>query len=860
MRRGRSCDLLRRSHHVPCVLSARLAIAFASAQLSQSTLPQMSVTLLGSVRLCTPASPRHCLLDARSSLLRVQVHLRRVDPLAHDDTQAATRGISIEAVINHRVKPTRWCAAQREETGHDAADPRFSFAFSGVTPGRYHLWAFTLEPTRNEEAAGSGSASDSALSVDAAAAAAAAAYTNPATQAFGFYSGGHAHGNTWPWTMIEVGGGGNAAADGASADGATAGADSAAASGDVVIQRVPEFAMRVPHSFQVLRGENPAVPTKTTTASLRLLSPQSGSLIPVLRLGATSPRERGYNHGYLLAPYIVDFWRFYLLESRFCGNVPRYESFVRKWVRPDCRFFRYPESCLDEAAGVVEGMCASGISMFIEELHREFNSDDILAGYIETRSVVATESEHWKQQQKSASAAADSASEADGDPKAKTLSHHCSQAVLWGEQTGGTVFAGRNMDGSDAQSQHRTCRGARAAHRSDELGVAHAELLCFLCRVFAALSEIDIRKVTASHSILIATERDSLPAASPAPSFRVISLMWPGLIGTLTGINETGLYICENAGESQPDTDLISGLTPVSCVQWAALRTLDGRGLTAPAMRQFLSQYISHTGWDHALHCPTSAEAHVALMAQRAVPQYASDTQGGFSGPGSIFVVATPPTAAAAPAKDAAGSSDSSSSSVSAVPSRPCHGFVVEADRCHTVLRLPSQAPPHDVADCILATNHALALGYDDVGVVSRVQEGQRSATRAMDKCASLSPLFGGAAASGRQTNWNVPIAPKSYWRFEAGRNALQALSQERKQQAAVAPASGASPANLSLSTLQHLLQVMCPGYTEHSMIGELRADGSVYVHVAVADLSIGQWAAPYAPWVSFEFGELFRE
>ena len=574
---------------------------------------------------------------------------------------------------------------------------------------------------------------------------------------------------------------------------------------------------------------------------------------------------------------IFDFYRFYILEYRFRGNVGRYETFVSKWVPPRVGFFSYPAWALAEAQGVIQGMrealahCqptsaseannssasnanSSANTLWLEEIAREIGIDDILAGYIETRSVIATEPAEGSgggaipsnastaATQPPVSSSTVSSSTDVADVAGTGLSHHCSQVVIWGELTGGgsglpgsgSVIGGRNMDG-----------------------------------------EIDLRKVTASHSVLIATERDPHPlppppAASAAPpascapassSFRTISLMWPGLVGTLTGVNETGLYLCENAGETAPGSGLVSGLVPVGCVQLEALRRLDARGgrLGPHQAQTFLQQFVSDRGWDLAAHTPISAAQRTQRQARKNLPRYASHTtRGGFSGPGSIFVFATPPLPSSASASDSASDSVSASTSAS-LAAAPIHGFVVESDRCHTAVRTPdvSLPQPREVPDCILATNHALSLGFDDLGVLpftppppssssaatpapaattssssSAAPESEsesllhaRARLWAHEKCASLASAYSGGSAgsgSGRLTNWNVLLDPKSTWRFEAGRNKLQAMHRARTVAAKAKGQQHKEP--MGVEQVKDMLRTMCPGQCA------LRTDGRASV------------------------------
>lgn len=62
--------------------------------------------------------------------------------------------------------------------------------------------------------------------------------------------------------------------------------------------------------------------------------------------------------------------------------------------------------------------------------------------------------------------------------------------------------------------------------------------------------ECDVRKVTVSHFILVASDTT---ADAPSPlgereGKRYISALWPGAIGVQTGLNSAGLWCASNAG------------------------------------------------------------------------------------------------------------------------------------------------------------------------------------------------------------------------------------------------------------------------------------------------------------------------
>jgi len=588
------------------------------------------------------------------------------------------------------------------------------------------------------------------------------------------------------------------------------------------------FWLRAPHDMLLLReatiwtalhgcdpqrcisGVDPKLfPTQAVGGWLRPLS--RNSAIPVLTLRAVPPRMRGHAHGLLLAPYILDFFRFYVIEARFHSSRSRYEKYAQEYAHPSRGFFNYPPSYMEEAEGLVAGMVESGCRMWIPELARDFAIVDVLAMFIETRTVIGREGttqQHRAQTQQQQSAGEQKM--ASNEPSSPSLSHHCSQVVVWGRHTSsasattGPVLAGRNMDG-----------------------------------------EIDLRKVTVSHTLLIAFEREKTATSTSSgssntaqQSYRYISCMWPGTLVTLTGCNETGLYMCENAGETQPGTGVVSGLTPVACVQAQLLRSVDARTLNKQRLLDFLRQYNSSEGWDATSGKRISAEERKALLDALGVTMYWTEDglgDGGFSGPGSIFVIATPPKSS-----NAQGTSTSSSTSSTSSPP----AMIVECERSHTHVRLPGDAPPFHM-DAMLATNHFMTLGFNDRGVLHPDEEQQRAPIAPRQQCATLNPVATPASPS-LWTNWNEPIAFSSLWRFQAGLHAMEAMHRQQTK--------------FESSHVQQLLATMCPGVTEHAFMCELHADGRVQVHVAVADTRAGMWDAPYLTWHSFDFHQLFIE
>lgn len=193
-----------------------------------------------------------------------------------------------------------------------------------------------------------------------------------------------------------------------------------------------------------------------------------------------------------------------------------------------------------------------------------------------------------------------------------TAGNGCSQFAFWGQATegsdvGGGLIAGRNMDG-----------------------------------------EVDLRKVTVSHFLLFAVD------PSEPGRRRWVSAMWPGFVGTISGINEEGLYSMENAGGTGPGP-VVDGLTPCSWVQRFILENA-GKESTPESIGEMIGRFRS--------------------------------SGGGAFGAGSIILWAVP------------------------YEGQPVPAFVSEGDRFGTAIRLPTDVAPACPYD-IMATNHHLVYGVD---------------------------------------------------------------------------------------------------------------------------------------------------
>lgn len=160
--------------------------------------------------------------------------------------------------------------------------------------------------------------------------------------------------------------------------------------------------------------------------------------------------------------------------------------------------------------------------------------------------------------------------------------------------------------------------------------------------------ECDVRKVTVSHFLLFAVD-----PAEPGYK-RWFSAMWPGFVGTISGINEEGLYSMENAGGTGPGP-VKGNIVPCSWVQRDILER-EGSEVTPEKILNRMEQFKCEGG--------------------------------GVTAPGSIILWAVPYNNQEVPA------------------------FVYEGDRFGGAMRIPSQVRPFHSQN-IMASNHHKVYGYD---------------------------------------------------------------------------------------------------------------------------------------------------
>ncbi len=100
--------------------------------------------------------------------------------------------------------------------------------------------------------------------------------------------------------------------------------------------------------------------------------------------------------------------------------------------------------------------------------------------------------------------------------------------------------------------------------------------------------ECDVRKVTVSHFLLFAVD-----PAEPGHK-RWFSAMWPGFVGTISGINEDGLYSMENAGGTGPGP-VVGNIVPCSWIQRYILEK-EGKGATPEKILNRMGQFKCEGG------------------------------------------------------------------------------------------------------------------------------------------------------------------------------------------------------------------------------------------------------------------------
>jgi len=397
-----------------------------------------------------------------------------------------------------------------------------------------------------------------------------------------------------------------------------------------------------------------------------------------------TPAERGRAQGMLLGRQVVDFFRAYILE-RDVKSARRYEAEVLPWLR---KYISVPAELAEEMQGVADGVLQT-VQDPIPELGRRLSYMDVLAinAYIEAPWIIR----HPE------------LNEAGNNGNDNASPGACTQFVFWGKEwTGadGETIAARNMDG-----------------------------------------EIDLRRVTVTHFLAHASE--------PSPGSggrRTVSMMWPGFVGTLSGVDEAGNYAMENAGRLSRNYTSVAGESP-------------GAWMVQQVLRLMPQEYFARP-----------ADAEKWLLTKLGGPA------GGVAPAGSILVVAS-----------------------------NASGWIYEADRYGGVMRSENMAAPF-IPGIVMASNHFLLYGAGPEG-----------------------------------WNFGQQASFSSLWRYASARYKVEAWRD--------------AGTLVDVQRAKELLQLVCEGETEHSIIWQPQART---LHVAVATAEARMWNAPYGRWITLPFDAFF--
>ncbi|MFC1515243.1 hypothetical protein ACFL7E_00635 [Thermodesulfobacteriota bacterium] len=247
-------------------------------------------------------------------------------------------------------------------------------------------------------------------------------------------------------------------------------------------------------------------PTPYPSQDLTVASGLGGGILKaikgqkVLHLWGTD-QEKAYARGYLLAPQILD-WINYVLVEHYAKSVDRYENDYLPVVRNQSEGM---DPYQDEIDAMIQGMQDRGVSLQIDWLERDITTDDIRGLNNFYMLALLSLKEHWPM---------------DDTPQGLTsIPFFCTNASFWGNWTDNPemqkgLIVGKNMDG-----------------------------------------ENDLRKITINSLLVVAVEPES---GSGRKKF--IGIDWPGFLGTQNGMNEDGLILTPQAAVTMPDWDAIDFL------------------------------------------------------------------------------------------------------------------------------------------------------------------------------------------------------------------------------------------------------------------------------------------------------------
>lgn len=259
-----------------------------------------------------------------------------------------------------------------------------------------------------------------------------------------------------------------------------------------------------------------------------------------------NPYDRGYAHGQLLGTYIMDFFRYFILET-VVQDSALYEKSIVPFLKSN---FTISDNMKTEMQAIVDGMRASGISLFVEELNRTLEMIDIFTinAYIEVEFFTYKGINPYP-----------SSGFILNPKKSPICSGACTQFVTWGDQTqtttlDGKLIAGRNMDG-----------------------------------------ELDVRKVTVSHVIIFVVD----PTESTE---KYVSVMWPGFVGTLSSVNQDGVYAMMNVG-TLGNSLTVHGATVVTWLVREVIASVNPTSFSPSSVKKILDGMKSKAGGSCVTGC-----------------------------------------------------------------------------------------------------------------------------------------------------------------------------------------------------------------------------------------------------------------
>eukprot|EP00051_Salpingoeca_urceolata_P031573 m.494772 g.494772 ORF g.494772 m.494772 type:complete len:515 (-) comp41735_c0_seq1:29-1573(-) len=293
------------------------------------------------------------------------------------------------------------------------------------------------------------------------------------------------------------------------------------------------------------------------------------------------PSQRGFAHGYLLAPQIIDWCVLYLLNTNMRGSLGWYNTFSTWWSKAQY----VPPAYAEEAQAMLKGMVQRAnddhsVSLHVPELGRDFALSDIymINSYLEATLHNSALKPGPYVGSTLEPAAGPPAAAAAALGALRTTPPACSQFVTWGQHTAhGETLAGRNMDGETDPAPGY---------------------------------------VTVRHLLVTAVDGTAVGER------RFLSVMWPGHIGGLSLINEDGLYLMLNCGSMGPGAPA-TNITAIEYFMRHVVATMSAERATPDAVKAEADRF-SCTGGG------ASGAGSVIVFARPTTPNTTAGSPAGF--------------------------------------------------------------------------------------------------------------------------------------------------------------------------------------------------------------------------------------